>query len=72
MLYSQNRVEKAIPLLSKKAVFFITLSVFGCEVLQVVLVEVFVTRRAENFLRQIPNNGRGSGGEKKRKKKAQR
>lgn len=45
----------------------ITLPVFLCEVLQVVLVEVLITRRAENFLRQITDNCRGAG--KKRRMK---
>lgn len=46
----------------------ITLPVFLCEVLQVVLVEVLITRRAENFLRQITDNCRGAGKKERMKR----
>lgn len=47
----------------------ITLPVFLCELLQVVLVEVLVTRRAENFLRQVADNRRGSGGNERERRR---
>lgn len=46
----------------------ITLPVLSCKVLQVILVKVLIAGCAENFLRQITNDGCGSEGKKERKK----
>lgn len=58
--------KKGLKLLLKLCLLCsITLPVFFCEVLQVILVEVLITRRAKNFLWQITYNCRSSGGKRR-------